>query len=300
MVDVGTVCVGTNFSPESEAALQSAASMARAFGAKVAIVTVVEPVRLYQRILTAGESRFIPTDQLAARAAERLQQTVTAPPFSGLAVDYQVHVGVPFADLIAAARMCHADLLVVGTRRRSEIEHLFLGSTAERVLRKSPMLVLVAKAALTAPQVILAPTDFSDASRPAVEYAADLARRWAARLVMLHVIEPITETYVWPGEPATAELFVAEPEELEPEWQSLLEAVNLGDVRHEHRTVKGYAVPSIAAAAREMGVDLIVMGTHGRTGLMHALLGSVAERVVREADCPVLTVHPKEFRSAMP
>ena len=300
MVNVRTVCVGTNFSPESDVALHSAANIARAFAAKIVVVTVIEAARFYQRILTAVESRLIPTDERAAKAADHLRRMAAEPPFAGLAVDYRVHVGVPFADLIAAARACHADLLVVGTRRRSERERLFLGSTAERVLRKSPMPVLVAKSTLTAPRVILAPTDFSDASRPAVEYAIDLARRWEARLVLLHAIEPIAETYVWPGEPATAELFVAEPEELEPEWQNLLEGADVHNVRHEHRTLKGYAAPIIAAAARELAADLIVTGTHGRTGLMHALLGSVAERVVREADCPVLAVHPKEFRFAMP
>jgi nucleotide-binding universal stress UspA family protein len=116
----------------------------------------------------------------------------------------------------------------------------------------------------------------------------------------MHVIEPLTQAYVWPAQAAPVELFLAEPEDVEPEWNALLERLELGDVSVEHRTVKGYAAASIVRAATEGSADLIVMGTHGRSGLLHMLLGSVAERVAREAPCSILTVRPDEFRFELP
>ena len=89
------------------------------------------------------------------------------------------------------------------------VERMLLGSTAERVLRKAPVPVLVAKSLLPEkPRLILAPTDFSAAGRPAVEEAVALARRWGAELVFVHALEPIAEAYVWPVEPGPVPMYV--------------------------------------------------------------------------------------------
>jgi nucleotide-binding universal stress UspA family protein len=121
-------------------------------------------------------------------------------------------------------------------------------------------------------RTILFATDFSAVSRTAGHTAADFARHFSARLHVLHVVPPAFE--------------------VETSRAALAEAVAaLGPILAPTvKTVAGLAAREIVAYAGAHGVDLIVMGTHGRTGVSHALLGSVAEAVVRRARCPVLTV----------
>ncbi len=138
---------------------------------------------------------------------------------------------------------------------------------------------------------ILVPHDFSEHAASAVEVAADLARRYEASVTLLHVYESMV--YAMP------ESFVVFPPaqlaglmgELEKHLQNAKQqAVALKVERVDTKLVQGAPVQSIVQVAHDGGYDLIVMGTHGRTGISHALIGSVAERVVRKAGCPVLTV----------
>ena len=143
---------------------------------------------------------------------------------------------------------------------------------------------------------ILCPTDFSENSKHALKYALALATLSQADLQLFHVVEPITY-------PQSTEFF--EPVLDEVELMMKMEAAFQQQLEDQVTTLKaeypkisgklvtGNTFLEIIQAARDDDVDMIVMGTHGRTGLAHVLIGSVAERVVREAPCPVLTVkHP--------
>ncbi len=140
---------------------------------------------------------------------------------------------------------------------------------------------------------ICCPIDFSDASRAAMEVASDLARRFGAELVLFHA-------YPVPGYTFPDGSVVASPKMLQEladgaerhldAWRVDAEALGAGPV--ETAKVAGEPAGEIVAFARERGVDLLVLGTHGRSGIEHALMGSIAERVVRKAHCPVLTVRP--------
>ena len=134
-------------------------------------------------------------------------------------------------------------------------------------------------------RTILHPTDFSERSRYALQLAAALARDHGARLLLLHVVELPAMAY------AEAAL-VADPAAFLVEAHRKLNQVPvpLPPGRVERRVALGEAVTEIVAVAEEAPCDLIVIGTHGRTGLRRALLGSVAEQVMRRAPCPVLTV----------
>ncbi len=136
---------------------------------------------------------------------------------------------------------------------------------------------------------ILVPVDFSMHSAEAIRYAADIAHSRGASLDILHVEEPstyaISESYATSTQPEVnveTELAAAENE-----------ARTAGAVRIETERVAGFPASAIVARAREGQYDLIVMGTHGRTGVEHALMGSVAEEVVRTAPCAVLVVRPE-------
>jgi nucleotide-binding universal stress UspA family protein len=141
---------------------------------------------------------------------------------------------------------------------------------------------------------ICCPIDFSDASRAAMEVAADLARRNGASLVLLHA-------YPVPGYTFPDGSVVASPRMMQEladqaakhldEWRADAERL-VGAPRVETHTAIGEPAAEIVSFAQGSGQDLLVLGTHGRTGLEHALMGSVAERVVRKSRCPVLTVRP--------
>lgn len=143
-------------------------------------------------------------------------------------------------------------------------------------------------------ETILHPTDFSAPAQYAFRLACSLARDCAARLIVLH-IAPSPECI--PGKEA------GNPEAFYDALEKKLHAIHAPDskVQLEHRFEEGDATELILKIARQTKCDLIVMGTHGRTGLLdRLLLGSVAEVVVRQAPCPVLTVKslPDKARSA--
>ncbi len=140
---------------------------------------------------------------------------------------------------------------------------------------------------------ILFPTDFSESSDAGLKYAASLARDTGAKLIIMHVEEPAA-AYGGAGD-----VFYATPEIDEATLRQRLEAVVPSDksIQFEHRLVTGDPSTEIVRLAEEDNVDLIVMGTHGRTGLVRLLMGSVAEAVVRRAPCPVFTL--KHLREEM-
>jgi nucleotide-binding universal stress UspA family protein len=133
---------------------------------------------------------------------------------------------------------------------------------------------------------ILHPTDFSPCSANAFRYACALARDCDAKLICLHVVEPAVAIV---GEGA---LVPDDLEELRSEARKQLDELRPSDpkVRLERLLREGPAPKVVLDAVDEFGADLIVMGTHGRTGLKRLLMGSVAEIVLRKAPCPVLTV----------
>jgi nucleotide-binding universal stress UspA family protein len=150
---------------------------------------------------------------------------------------------------------------------------------------------------------ILVPTDFSDNAKSALQYGAALAEKFASEIHLLHVYQDATASFV--PEPGFA---FAPPDNF---MQELREgAINSLAVLAKSDVLKGRKVVTlvrqgppfveIVRYAREELIDLIVISTHGRTGLKHVLIGSVAEQVVRKAGCPVLTVRPKGHQFIMP
>lgn len=135
---------------------------------------------------------------------------------------------------------------------------------------------------------ILVPTDFSDCSNEAMHYAAMIARTFKARIVLVHVIQPytygMTETFNLVDH-YTALKTIAGPMLDQTRKRLLKQGVSV-----ETDLLTGPAHHEILQKARRAKADLIVMGTHGRTGMEHFILGSVAEKVVRMSSCPVLTV----------
>ena len=135
-------------------------------------------------------------------------------------------------------------------------------------------------------KTILFPTDFSDASNAAFQYAVEFARGSGGRLLIVHVQEPIYPLVG--GELAYLPSLETDPEQL----AALLHKIVPDDPQliFSHQLIQGDPAAEIVNLAKAEHVDLIVLGTHGRTGVARLLLGSTAEQVLRRAPCPVLAV----------
>jgi universal stress protein A len=132
---------------------------------------------------------------------------------------------------------------------------------------------------------ILFPTDFSHTGDAALQLATSLAREHDATLLIVHVEEP-------PAAYGGGEMYYGMPDPVTEDLKKMLSEIVPTDpnVRYEHQLITGDPATSIARLAEQEGAEMIVMGTHGRTGLLRLLMGSVAEAVVRRAPCPVLTL----------
>jgi nucleotide-binding universal stress UspA family protein len=266
--------------------------------ARLYLLHVIEPSPLFEQQAFPTLSSQAVLDEVLLNVRTRLKDLAESAEFARVPVVPEVQTGKPFVELIKACRQWAGDLIVVGASEQHAGR--FLGSTAERVLRKAPVPVLIAKRLLTSgPKTVLVPTDFSPCARQAAAEAVALVRAFGGRLVFLHVLE--RHVLYPPAYGVAPVLAPLSPELVEPDWQTFLHELALGaECTWEKQTREGHAAPTITAVAQEIGAELVVMGTHGRTGLAHMLVGSVTEKVVRSSACSVLTVRPSAHRFELP
>ena len=200
------------------------------------------------------------------------------------------------------ARELNADLIVIATHGYTGYKRVFLGSTAERVVQHSRCPVLVVRLharrwdGASDPRTrtgfrlakILVPTDFSECSRAGFDCGLQLARDFNAELRLVHVINP----HAYPFGDKYAALDAAQLlRETEDAAQKQMRSMAAkAKPAYSVRVIHGVRRQSKFATRPNEDVDLIVISTHGRTGLGHILIGSVAEHVVRYAHCPVLVI----------
>ena len=151
---------------------------------------------------------------------------------------------------------------------------------------------------MTKIQSILVPVDFSPSSRAALDHAMYLAGKFGSKVTVLHswdlpgYLHP--DLTVWSGD-VSASLMEHARKDAEQCMVEFLDDAKLSDdERVSSRVVSGAPYSSVIAAIEEGGYDLVIMGTHGRTGVAHLVMGSVAEKVVRHCPCPVMTVRAAE------
>lgn len=206
-----------------------------------------------------------------------------------------------FDEICRLAQEIPADLIVLPTHGRAGLKHVFLGSTAERLVQHSPVPVFVVRG--TTPKsikTIVVPVDFSGSSLEALNYAINFANEFGAKIVLLHVVA-LGYAYTADGFAMydMSELVKAAQKEGERQMREFVRSAKLERVKFEAVVRTGQAAPEICGHAKGHDVDLIITATHGRTGFEHVLIGSTAEQVVRHASCPVLVVpsHPKIRRA---
>jgi nucleotide-binding universal stress UspA family protein len=149
---------------------------------------------------------------------------------------------------------------------------------------------------------ILFPTDFSESSQEASRYALSFAREFKAKLVVLNVVNEkvFTEGLNLPRVISVEELEKEMTEEGRKRLRTLYQAEEVEGVEWESVIKKGNPFLEIIRFAKEEDIDLIIIGTHGHSGFEHIIFGSTAEKVVRKAPCPVLSVRPSQREFVMP
>ncbi|HHT9129556.1 MAG TPA: universal stress protein [Candidatus Brocadiaceae bacterium] len=147
---------------------------------------------------------------------------------------------------------------------------------------------------------ILCPIDYSIFSERALTYAIEFAEKYQAKLYLIHVLDIRIYDI---NDPELYSVNIVEKETIDKLRERLLRCVNeetKGKIPVEAIIVQGVPFSEIIKTSKEYKIDLIVLGTHGRTGLSHAIMGSVAEKVVRKSPCPVLTIRHPEHDFVMP
>jgi len=188
------------------------------------------------------------------------------------------------------------DLIIMGTQGRRGLAHIMLGSTAEEVVRMADCPVFTIREKETAKpikafQQILVPVDFSEHSATAIAYAKRIAQDYDAQLQLLHIIENTTHpAFSLSGKSSIYDFFPNIKEDSINKVKKMFDEANGPEVKSEIFIKDGHPAHETIEFSKEKGSDLIVISTHGLTGVDHFLLGSVSEKVVRRAFCPVFTV----------
>ena len=286
-----TILFAADFSENSKEAFQAACSLAAENQTRLVVLHVADPIVVPQMPVYYGQMtvQFLPADPDKARHEElkrKLREFYA--PDRPLDVAYRTNEGTAAEEILRVAGEIGSDLIVMGTHGRTGLRWLLAGSVAVAVLHGATCPVLAVRS--TEPprpakelEVILHPTDFSADSEAALRVARGLAREHGARLIVLHVH---TLEILMDGTPA-AEI---DPRTYREELERVRKQVDGPDLKYPVETLlrQGYTAEEIVLTAQDKGCDLIVMGTHGRTGLGRLLLGSVAENVLPKASCPVL------------
>jgi nucleotide-binding universal stress UspA family protein len=290
------VIVGHDLSSGGATALESAMVLARRCEAMLRVVHVIEP-KHHSRHVSRSKNWQGKIEESVTRSGANVAEIVESRTECRRRMDYEIRVGNPFFELILAACAWHADLIVVGGPDRQPF-HLF-GSTAERLVRKSFAPVLVTRKPLShIAERFLVPTNFSLGARQAAEVGINLAKSFGGRIFFLHAFDP-TPWYSTPCDEETLGLMMIPQltmDDVEDDWATFINRLPAASVPWQARTEEGRPVDMIVKYAEEIHADLIIMGTHGRTGLERILLGSVAEEVVRKASPPVLVIGPERVQ----
>lgn len=300
-MEIRRVLYPVEFSNDAHTAMGAACALASAFDAELVLAHSLAFPYPYLDEMALGidlDAYYQNMEKVAGERLERLREQAVE---AGASARTEILRGDPAGAILEAVEDEDIDLVVMPTHGRTGFQRLLIGSVTETVIR------LCNAPVLTIPPIeryaerldvgkILVPTDFSDRSDRALGPALSLAERLGSDVLMLHVVT------IGEGDSANPDwAFPAIPEEhvdaaLEVAESALDKRRSEADgsVRVASKLVRGFdAAEEIVRVADEEEADLVVMATHGHTGLMHVLLGSTAGKVVRHLDRPVLTIRSR-------
>ena len=304
MSEFKKILCSTDFSEYSEHAMRYATAFSKISGGTIDCVHVVDTGFVKDGsmdgvyVSSADLQRSL--DAIKETAEKELGHFIRKEHFLGVDMTPHLREGHAAGEIVKLADEIGADLLIIATHGRSGLERLVFGGTCDKVLRLSKTPVLAIKhpehEALEEDgslkiNRILCPLDFSELSQSGLGLAADLARQFGATIVLAHVVDARFDYPEW-----TAQVAMNTSEYLAKSAEEHLKSVaeKMGGVETEIFVTQGVPHRVLTDKTKENDIDLVIITTHGRKGLARALLGSVTEKVVRSAGCPVLTVRPNE------
>lgn len=282
---LGVIVVGTDFSEAAGIAVDTAARLARARGARLILVhaTGADDPSLTSALHGTVEHR---REAAVAASRARLGEAAEVLGRGGLDVEIAAPLGHADDALRSIGDRAEADLVVVGTRGLGGLDRLLAGTIAERVARGASRPVLVARGRPVAEggfRRVLVATDFTRSGEPALPLGAALvADDEDARLELLHVLPP-------PFDESERRASRAQARDL----AGKLAARHRAPIEASTHLVEGEAAEEICTRARATESDLVVVGSHGRRGVRRLLLGSVAEEVMQHGPCSVAIARPR-------
>jgi nucleotide-binding universal stress UspA family protein len=305
-LNIQNIIVPIDFSKMSVQAIQIAKQLARRFGASIHLAHVRQfnyAADLMAPVPLMVPFAFTAYEHDAARSVLKELEEVASECGVSSATCEVLSGAPPFDEICRLGQTIPADLIVMPTHGRTGLKHVFLGSTAERIVQHSSCPVLVTRGNSAQSKngsrlrikTILIPVDFSNCSREGLRYAIAFANEFGAKIILVHATylgyiysSEGTAIYDIPG------LQKAARKTAERKMRELVRSINFGAVKFETAFTDGSPAIDICAFAKDHDVDLIITSTHGFTGFTHVLIGSIAEQVVRHAPCSVLVVpsHP--------
>lgn len=300
MLTVKRILCPIDFSACSDQALHTAVDLAKRFGASLELLHVIQSSTYVMPLMPMGGPPLDYLRDLPERMRKQLDQLRDRVVPEHAQVSSSVREGVIHTEIIQRAKETSSDLIVIGTHGHTGITHVLLGSVAERVVRLADCAVLTvgpdqkgaSDANAAGSKKIVCPIDFSAPSMYALDHAVTFARATGAELHITHVV-PLLAYAIASKEPVDDPGFEARiRKDVGERLQALKTKLADATLKVEVSTVDGVPYEGIQRVATEQKATMIVIGTHGHTGLDRFLLGSVAEKVVRTARVPVLAVRP--------
>ena len=295
-LNIDSILFPTDFSDVAEGAFAHAAHLALQYNATIHVFNVVSPSSDddsnpmdFLPIEPAGDG----TDPDEAAVQHMEVQTATQERGTVPVIYTQTDNSSPSEAIIDYATERDVDVVVMGTHGRQGMDRLLSGSVSEEVVRGAPCPVFTVLPSETegVPTIsrVLAPVDLSEQSPMVVDHAAALSEAYGAPLDLLHVVEEAAYPSAYGLDAMGTDLPNVQDRAREA-LETLAGRIDLRTDPVNVHVLAGNAARDIVEFAEEQAADLIVMATHGRTGLERFLIGSVAEKVVRRAPCPVFTL----------
>lgn len=279
-----------DFSPASLRAFDLAIRLATFHRARIHLLHVIPRIVASVMDIPTGTSRWTAADEeKARRELPKLKESARK---QGIVATTEIRLGDIDVHILKALKAIRADLLVMGTHGRRGFERWALGSVAERMLRTSPIpMLLTAHTRRTSPKLfrrILVPSDFAAASKDAVARAASLASQTGGSLTLLHVIQDRSATVDWKASPDQTAAIRNRLQELVATRGKAASVI-----KTQIESGEPYRV--ILKTIKKLKPSLVILNTHGHGFLQRLLVGSTADRVVRGGTglCPMLLIPPK-------
>jgi len=295
-MEINKILWASDGSMESDMALKYVELLASKYGSEIVGLSVVQPVDIERLKVPVDVKKELFSIQalLEKKEYNRINKALKQLELKDTKLDVCIETGIPHKEILRVAKEEKVDLIAMGKRGLGLKDRILLGSNTNKVLRMANAPVLAVrhkKGDKIDIKKILVPTDLSELTSISLDFAIDIANRFNSTIYLLHTLE-LHHSYEISTSKIIEELRVLALKELRSYLNKIPKEKTKGINIQEMVTLYLRAWFGIVNFAEENGIDLIIMTTHGRKGLVRFMLGSTAEKVISESPCPVLTIKP--------